>query len=228
MSITNYYEQAPENSAPKHMVIMLHGVGSNGQDLISLSPYLAQYIPDAVFISPDAPFACDMVPPGYPNAYQWFSLQNRDPQVMLEGVKAVFPLVEAFIIEQAARYDLPLSNVALLGFSQGTMTSLHVAPRLKERLAGVLGYSGALLWDENENTTSFQKPPLHLIHGEADDVVPVGAWKHAKEVLGIHGFEVSGHTTRGLTHSIDEKGIKSGGAFLKKHFCLNGGVLNHG
>ena len=215
MNINNFYEHPPKSGTPKQMVIMLHGVGSNGRDLISLSPYLAKYLPDTVFISPDAPFPCDMVPPRYPDAFQWFSLQNRDPKVMLEGVKNVFPLVEEFIIAQAARYNIPLDKVALLGFSQGTMTSLHVAPRLKESLAGVLGYSGALLWDEAGNSADFQKLPLHLIHGEADDVVPVAARKHAQTILEDHGFEVSGHTTAGLTHSIDEDGIKSGGKFLK-------------
>lgn len=218
MKITNYYEHLPKSAKPKQLVIMLHGVGSNGRDLISLSPYLAQYTPDAAFISPDAPFPCDMVPPGYPDAYQWFSLQNRDPHVMLDGVKNVFPLVEEFVTAQAQRFGVSLDNVALLGFSQGTMTSLHVAPRLKEKLAGVLGYSGALLWDEKENKNNIQKLPIHLIHGEADDVVPVAAWNNARGTLIGCGFKVSGHTTAGLTHSIDEQGIKSGGEFLQNIF----------
>lgn len=211
MSITNFYEHLP-HPKPNSLVIMLHGVGSNGQDLISLAPYLSQSLPNTAFISPDAPFACDMVPPGYPNAYQWFSLQNRDPHVMLEGVKTVFPLVEEFIEEQLKRFDLKHKNLALLGFSQGTMTSLHVAPRLKHKIAGVLGYSGALLCDGEAQ----QKMPIHLIHGEADDVVPVQARAHAQEALEKHGFTVTGHTTAGLTHSIDEKGIQSGAGFLRE------------
>lgn len=218
MSINNFYEHKPKSNTPKNMVIMLHGVGSNGRDLISLAPYLEQYLPDTVFISPDAPFPCDMVPPGYPDAYQWFSLQNRDPHVMLDGVKEVFPLVEEFIVSQAARYDIPLSYVALLGFSQGTMTSLHVAPRLKQKIAGVLGFSGALLWDVAAKEDQLQKMPICLIHGEADDVVPVSARRYAKSTLTQHGYSVSGHTTPGLTHSIDEAGITAGGAFLKSVF----------
>ncbi len=218
MNINNFYEQLPKSGKPKQLVIMLHGVGSNGRDLISLSPYLAQYVPDAAFISPDAPFPCDMVPPGYPDSFQWFSLQNRDPHIMLTGVKNVYPLVEEFIEAQAQRHNIPLDKVALLGFSQGTMTSLHVAPRLKEKIAGVLGYSGALLWDEAVDLGKIQKMPLCLIHGEADDVVPVEARKIASDILSKEGFEVSGHTTPGLTHSIDEQGIKSGGEFLRKIF----------
>lgn len=210
MSITNFTEHLPQES-PNSLVIMLHGVGSNGQDLISLAPYLSQNLPNTAFISPDAPFACDMVPPGYPNAYQWFSLQNRDPHAMLEGVKTVFPIVEGFIEEQLKRFDLKHKNLALLGFSQGTMTSLHVAPRLKHKIAGVLGYSGALLWDGPAEQTV----PIHLIHGESDDVVPVGARAQAQETLAKHGYTVTGHTTAGLTHSIDQHGIESGAAFLK-------------
>lgn len=216
MSISNFYEGGAKNGQAKSLVIMLHGVGSNGNDLISLAPILAQFSPDTAFVSPDAPFACDMVPPGYPNAFQWFSLQNRDPHVMLEGVKTAAPLVEEFVEAQAERYGLPLDKVALLGFSQGTMTSLHVAPRLKGKLAGVLGYSGALLWDEAIDKTTLQKMPMHLIHGQADDVVPVQAWDMAKTTLEKHGYSVSGHTTPRLTHSIDQEGIDSGGAFLKK------------
>lgn len=215
MSISNFYEHKPDRGEPKQIVIMLHGVGSNGQDLISLAPMLSQYVPNAVFISPDAPFACDMMPAGYPNAYQWFSLQERDPDIMLEGVKNVFPLLEEFIEAQAERYNIPADKIALLGFSQGTMTSLHAAPRLKDKIAGVLGYSGALLWDEKGQN---HKMPIHLIHGQADDVVPVQAYDMAKETLISNGFEVSGHTSARLTHSIDEAGIDSGGEFLKSIF----------
>ena len=216
MSISNFYTYGPDAGQAKQIVILLHGVGSNGQDLISLAPMLSQALPDVAFISPDAPFACDMVPPGYPNAYQWFSLQDRDPKVMLDGVKAAFPLVEAFIDTQLSVYGLSHDKLALLGFSQGTMTSLHVAPRLKSLIAGVLGYSGALLQDTQ--TDAPHKMPIHLIHGEADDVVPVEARSAAVDVLQKGGFEVSGHTTPGLTHSIDEKGIQSGIEFLQRIF----------
>ncbi len=213
MSISNFYEHKPDNGEPKQIIIMLHGVGSNGRDLISLAPMLSRYVPDAVFISPDAPFACDMVPAGYSDSYQWFSLQTREPSAMLSGVKNVFPLVEEFIEKQLERYNLPANKLALLGFSQGTMTSLYVAPRLKYKIAGVLGYSGALLSDNNEE--DLHKMPIHLIHGQADDVVPAQAWESAKNTLISNGYAFSGHTTAGLTHSIDQEGINSGGEFLK-------------
>ncbi len=215
MSISNFYEHKPQSGKVERLVVMLHGVGSNGQDLISLAPILSQGLPNTMFISPDAPFPCDMVPAGYPNSFQWFSLQDRDPQVMLSGVKSSFPLVEEFIDAQVERLDLTYEDVALFGFSQGTMTSLHVAPRLKSKIAGVMGFSGALLWDESEGK-DFQKPPICLVHGEADDVVPVQAWAMAKSILSDNGFDFSGHTSSGLTHSIDQKGIDASSDFLKK------------
>ncbi|MDH5723148.1 MAG: phospholipase [Alphaproteobacteria bacterium] len=214
MSIQNYYEQGPKEGTPKSIVIMLHGVGSNGQDLISLAPMLSEYVPHAVFISPDAPFPCDMVPLGYPDSYQWFSLQDRDPSVMLIGVKRVQPLIEEFIEGMLEKYGLAYENLVLLGFSQGTMTSLYVAPRLTKKIAGVLGYSGALLGGDVSEV--IHKMPIHLVHGEADDVVSVEAWGAARKTLTDQGFAFSGHTSAGLTHSIDIDGIRSGGEFLKQ------------
>ncbi len=155
-----------------------------------------------------------MVPPGYPNAYQWFSLQNRDLHILAQGLDTVFPLVERFIEEQLAVHGLGYKDLALVGFSQGTMTSLHVAPRLKQEIAGVAGYSGRLL----PGGAITHRPPILLIHGEADEVVPVSAWHEAKSALTAQGFTVTGYTTPGLAHSIDMPGIEQGGAFLRGVF----------
>ncbi|MEZ5815180.1 MAG: phospholipase [Alphaproteobacteria bacterium] len=205
--IDNIYEQGPEN--PQSLVILLHGLGSNGQDLISLAPYWAKALPETLFISPDAPFACDMVPPGYPNSYQWFSLQDRDPDKILAGVKTAAPILDEFITRQIEKYNVSAQKVALVGFSQGTMMSLYVGTHYKEPLAGIMGFSGAMVSAPGPN-----KIPVRLIHGEADDVVPVEAYHHAREILQREGFEVTGHTTPNLPHSIDEKGIESASGFL--------------
>ncbi|MGB0720630.1 MAG: alpha/beta hydrolase [Bdellovibrionales bacterium] len=212
--ITNTYEHAPKGPI-KSLVILLHGLGSNGRDLVSLAPVLAQNLPETVFVSPDAPYACDMVPPGYPDSYQWFSLQDRDPKAILQGVMAAQPILDSFITEQIEKYNVPPEKTVLCGFSQGTMMSLYTGPRYPEKLGGVLGYSGALVGplggphDEN-------KISICLIHGEADDVVPISAYHHARGALIGAGFEVSGHTTPGLAHSIDQSGIDTGAAFLQQ------------
>ncbi|MGB4056730.1 MAG: phospholipase [Alphaproteobacteria bacterium] len=212
--IKNIYEHKPASGgAPKQMVILLHGVGSNGQDLISLAPYYARFLPDAVFISPDAPFPYDMAPPGY-DAYQWFSLQDRSFANRLEGVKAASPLLHDFMDRQLERYGIPPSKLVLMGFSQGTMTGLYAGPRYKNKIAGILGYSGALIWEE-ELPKDINVIPVHLVHGDEDEVVPFAAYHHAKEKLEKSGFRVSGHVSHGLGHSIDDGGITSGAAFLQ-------------
>lgn len=213
--ITNSYEFRAGDGQAKSLVLLLHGLGSNGQDLISLAPYFAKECPNTVFVSPDAPFPCDMVPPGYPNAFQWFSLKSRDPQDMLNGVREAAPILNSFIAEQCDKYGVAPEKCALVGFSQGTMMSLYTAPRYSEKLAGVLGYSGALLWEPDTDISRLHKLPIRLIHGEHDDVVPVDAYHMARQKLEESGFDVSGHTTPLLTHSIDEAGISSGAKFLK-------------
>ncbi len=213
--IENIYTHKPKEPT-KQIVVLLHGLGSNGRDLIGLAPELSQFLPNAIFISPDAPFACDMVPPGYPDSYQWFSLQTRDPSDILRGIKTATPILNTFLDNILEEYKLPASKLALVGFSQGTMMSLYAGPRYKNKIAGVLGYSGALFWEEGTKTEDLQNIPIHLIHGEADDVVPVEAFHEANNVLKAHNFNATGYTQPGLPHSIDMKGIESGGAFLKK------------
>lgn len=216
--ITDAYEFKPASgSAPQQIVLLLHGVGSNGQDLIGLAPELSKSLPDCVFVSPDAPFPYDMAP-GYPDMYQWFSLAGRTPELLLKGAKMAAPILHEFIAANLKKYDLPASRLALLGFSQGTMMSLYAGPRYPERLAGIMGYSGALIGAQDEEPKIVHRLPVSLIHGESDDVVPVTAYHEARRTLEGMGFPVSGHTTPGLSHGIDRKGIDAGAAFLKSVF----------
>lgn len=217
-AIQNYYERQFSDNLPTSIVVLCHGLGSNGQDLISLAPMWAKELPDTLFISPDAPFPCDMVPPGWPNAFQWFSLQSRDPHKVLEGVETAAPILTAFLDGLLGQYKLPASKLALVGFSQGTMMSLYAGPRRARRIAGVVGYAGALVGAEGLKDASVQKIPVALVHGDSDTVVPVQAYYRAKEELTAAGFAVEGHVRPGLDHGIDEDGIEIGAKFLSRIF----------
>lgn len=200
--------------APKQLVILLHGLGADGQDLIGLAPIFAQLLPDAVFVAPDAPFPCDMAPYGR----QWFSLQSRDAQSILNGVQQANPILQAYIDLQLAKYHLTDADIALIGFSQGTMMSLYAGPRRPTKIAGILGYSGALVWEGDVQPETLPVPPIHLIHGDADEVVPFSAFHKAMGYFQQAGIEATGEVMPGLGHGIDEQGIKSGAQFLKRVF----------
>lgn len=212
MTKLNHYTQNPASGGdPKQIIVLLHGYGSNGQDLISLAPYWAPAVPNAVFVSPDAPFPCEAG-----MGKQWFSLMEYTPEKLLEGAREAAPILDAYLDDLLKEYGLTDGSLALVGFSQGTMMSLYNAPRRKRQIAGVLGYSGALIGAEELGQGT--KPLIHLIHGENDSVVPVASYHKAVKSLTQNGFSVSGHTTPMLEHSIDGEGIESGAKFLKKIF----------
>ena len=215
MDSLNTFTYGPASGkAPKQLVIFLHGLGSNGQDLIGLAPYFSRVLPDAVFVSPDAPYPCDMAPMGH----QWFSLQEWTPESILRGVQLAAPVLDSYITEQMEKYGVPPEKTVLVGFSQGTMMGLYAAPRYPEKLSGVLGYSGALVWGDEIDSHSMNIIPVHLIHGNIDTVVPVAAYFQAKSKLEDAGFTVTGGITPGLMHNIDEAGMRDGAAFLQRIF----------
>ncbi len=192
------------------LIILLHGVGADGNDLIGLAPQLAQLLPGAAFVSPHAPFPCDMAPFGH----QWFSLQDRSPAAILAGVRATAPILDGFIDAELARHGLGDERLALLGFSQGTMMSLYVALRRARPCAGVLGYSGALVGAEDLAAEVTSRPPVLLIHGEADEVVPVQALPAAVAALEACGVPVTSERRPRLGHGIDQEGLVHGVRFL--------------
>ena len=194
------------------MVVLLHGYGSNGADLMGLVPYWRASLPDTVFLAPNAPEAC----PGAPGGYQWWSLADLGRESRAAGVRQAAPLVDAFIDMHRTAYDLPAGKVALVGFSQGTMMALHVGPRRPEALAGIVGYSGMLADAEALQAEVRTRPPLLLVHGDADPMVPFAAMGQAEAECGRLGFEVDTYAAPGLGHSIDEAGLRLGGDFLAR------------
>lgn len=218
MSHYNTYAFGPlSGEKPRKVVLMLHGLGSNGQDLMGLAPLLAKNLPDVLFLSPDAPQDYDLAPSGF--GYQWFSLRSFEHDFMLKGARAAEPGLNAYIDTILAQTGLAASDLVLLGFSQGTMMSLFAAMRRQAPIAGVVGYSGALLGADELSSATLQKFPVCLIHGDADDVVTVDRYHAAKDALAGAGYVVDSLSIPGLAHGIDDSGIAFGAAFLQRIFA---------
>jgi phospholipase/carboxylesterase len=204
---------------PQSLVILLHGYGSNGDDLIGLAPYWRAALPHTLFIAPNAPQPCPGAPFG---GRQWWALDSLAPQARAQGVRQPAAALDAFIDAQLQRYGLTEPRLALVGFSQGTMVALHVGPRRPRPLAGILGYSGMLADPDALAAEGRSQPPVLLVHGDADPVVSVAALPAAEEALSALGFTVSTHISPGLDHSVDEDGLRLGGQFLVR--VLGGGA----
>lgn len=204
----------------RQVVVLLHGLGADGRDLIDLAPVWAEALPHAAFVAPDAPDACDMGPYGR----QWFSLQDRRPAVMEAGARAALPGLEAFLEAELAQAGLPPSALALAGFSQGCMMALFAGLRRAEAPAALLGYSGALLAPESLATELRARPPVLLVHGEVDDIVPVRATRAAESALRAAGVPVRALVRPGLAHAIDEAGLAAGLEALTAGFASSPGA----
>jgi phospholipase/carboxylesterase len=197
---------------PRRLVILLHGLGADGNDLIGLQQYWGRVVPDAEFISPNAPFPCDMAPYGY----QWFSVQDRTPAALLAGLRAAVPSLDAFIDEELQKRGLTEADTALVGFSQGTMMSLYIGLRRAKPLAGILGYSGRLIAPELLASELRSRPPVLLVHGTHDPLVPFESLADAEAALKAAGVPVETLACPGIEHAIDPEGLQRGGAFLKQ------------
>ncbi|MDX2103143.1 MAG: alpha/beta fold hydrolase [Alphaproteobacteria bacterium] len=197
---------------PDALVVMLHGLGANGADLMGLAPYLEDAAPGAEFLAPDAHEPCDMAPMGF----QWFSLLDRRMEVMAPAAAAASPVVNQFLDEELAKRGLPPERLVLLGFSQGTMMSLQVALRRPQAIGGVIGFSGALMETPSFDADVTARPPVLLIHGTDDGIVPFGAMAKAEGTLKRVGVEVGCVTCPGVGHSIDDRGLAAAEAFLSR------------
>ena len=200
----------PQNGRAKKLIILLHGYGANGDDLIELGDCWSSSLPDAEFLAPHEPFSCEMTAFGY----QWFSLENGHHQFLFEQIQIAVPRLNKFIDENLEKRGLTDEDLMIVGFSQGAMMALYTALTRPSTCAGVIGYSGALVY--GEPTGQERQPSVFLVHGEADEVVPYEAKKEAQERLTSMKVPVRTYTCPAFGHGISQKGIEVGGLFLKE------------
>ena len=198
--------------SPKKIVLLLHGYGSSGADLISLAPHWQRDLPDALFLAPNAPRRLSNLSSGY----QWWPLSAFTPQALASGAASAAPAIAAFIERKLHQYGLTDANLAIVGFSQGTMMALHVGLRRPHQVAAIIGYSGMLTGGHELSHLPITRPPVMLVHGSADPVVPVAALHAAKTELEHLGIDVTSHISTGVGHSVDPVGLRMGGEFVAK------------
>jgi phospholipase/carboxylesterase len=207
----------PRAGTARKLVVLLHGYGADGKDLIEIGRAWQQYLPDAAFVSPHAPEPCA----GAPMGRQWFPLTFRDPDERWRGVNAAAPILNRFLDAELARRKLPDSALALVGFSQGTMMALHVGLRRAAAPAGIVGYSGLFVMPNNAEPEAVapeikSRPPVLLVHGDRDELIPVQALFHATQALAALDVPAEWHISPGIGHGIDQEGLRHGGEFLAR------------
>lgn len=212
---------AARSRQARQLVVFLHGYGADGKDLIEIGRQWQAWLPDAEFVAPHAPDRCAQSPAGR----QWFALSTRGDGERWDGVNQAAPGLDAFLDAELARLGLDERKLALVGFSQGTMMALHVGLRRKRGPAGILGYSGMLVGtDELGALPAFsgerRKPPILLVHGDADNVIPVDALFAASDALSQAEIPVQWHLSLGVAHGIDQAGLRHGGQFIAQSFGL--------
>jgi phospholipase/carboxylesterase len=211
----------PLSGKTKRLVVFLHGYGADGNDLIEIGRAWQPILPDTAFVSPHAPEPCGQAPVGR----QWFGLTFRDPNERWVGVNQAAPALQAFLDAELQRRQLPPSALALVGFSQGTMMSLHAGLRRPVAPAAIVGFSGMFIMPndgppETVEAEISSRPPILLIHGDQDELIPVQALFHASSALSALDVPVEWHTSHGVGHGIDQEGLRHGGEFLARRFGL--------
>jgi phospholipase/carboxylesterase len=205
----------PKSGAAKQLVVFVHGYGADGNDLIEIGRAWQGLLPDAAFVSPHAPNPCGQSPMGR----EWFPLTFRDPNERWLGVNAAGPILNAFIDAELARRHLPPQALALVGFSQGTMMALHIGLRRPVAPAAIVGYSGMLVLPADPDPEVFaaeitSRPPVLLVHGDQDEMIPVQAVFHAAQGLAALEVPTQWHISHGVGHGIDQEGLRHGGEFI--------------
>ncbi|NNK79191.1 MAG: prolyl oligopeptidase family serine peptidase [Litoreibacter sp.] len=212
--------KASKSGEDSSLVVFLHGYGADGADLLGLADPLAEHMPDTVFVAPNAPERCI----GNPIGYQWFPIpwiDGSSEDAAEEAMERAVDDLNAYLDQVMEEEGVSEAETILVGFSQGTMMSLHVAPRRRDSFAGVVGFSGRLLRPDSLADEAVSKPPVLLIHGDQDDVVPPISMPEAGDALQEAGFEVYGHVMKGTGHGIAPDGLGVALSFMGRQLGLD-------
>lgn len=218
--VLNAVRKGPTSGDTNSIVVFLHGYGANGADLLGLADPLGEHLPDTLFVAPDAPEACE----GSPMGLQWFpipwidnSSEEEAERGMISAVQDLNAFLDALMVDE----DVLPEQVVLFGFSQGSMMALHVAPRRDDAVAGVVAFSGRLLAPETLMDEVVVRPPILLLHGDIDEVVPPQSLPEAAEALEQAGFtDVYAHIMQGTGHGIAPDGLSVALAFMRDKLNL--------
>lgn len=207
----------PASRTVKRLVVFLHGYGADGNDLIDIGRAWQPMLPDTAFVSPHAPEPCGQAPVGR----QWFPLTFRDPNERWNGVNAAAPALNTFLDAELRRRGLPPKALALVGFSQGTMMALHVGLRRATPPAAIVGYSGLFVLPDGANPEAVveeikARPPVLLVHGDQDQLIPSEAMFMSAEALAALDVPTEWHVSQGIGHGIDQEGLRQGGEFIAR------------
>lgn len=218
--VLNAERREPVSGEVRSVVVFLHGYGANGADLLGLADPLGEHLPDTLFVAPDAPEACA----GAPMGFQWFPIpwiDNSSEEESARGMASAVSDLNAFLDALMVDEDVLPEQVVLFGFSQGTMMALHVAPRREDAIAGIVAFSGRLLDPESLKEEARVRPPVLLVHGDQDDVVPPQSLPEAADALQQAGWQdVFAHVMKGTGHGIAPDGLSVALAFMRDKLGL--------
>lgn len=221
MGILNTSRREAASGKADAAVIFVHGYGADGKDLLGIGDAVAGHLPNVTFLAPDAPDRCTNNPMGF----QWFPipwLDGASEAAAKEGMARATDLLNAYLDEVMKSEGLSADRIVLFGFSQGTMMSLHVGPRRAEQLAGIVGFSGRLLAPELLAAEKRSDPPVLLVHGDMDDVVPPASLAEAEAGLKAAGMTVASHMSRGIGHGIAPDGLGLAVGFIRDILKIDG------
>ena len=201
-------------SSIKNAVILCHGYGGDGKDISIVAHYWKNFLPDTLFVCPDAPEVCRVNPGGF----QWFDLMDQTEDEILSKSLIAEGKLNKLIDEVKENNKLKIDQISLVGFSQGCMISLQTALKRKDKIKCLIGYSGKILNPHHLSKNIYSRPEIYLMHGDIDNVVPLNGLLEAKEFFSKQKYKINTKIFKNCEHRIPAEGLSTGLEFLKKNF----------